>query len=1198
MTAVSRRIIGVADERKASTPAMRRVAQQLDQVRRLARWLLLAQRVGQLVCVLGPVVVLCGLLDYALRLPGWFRLAIGGIVAVTVLAWLGDRGRKILRFRPALSLLAMRAERLYPQLAGVLASGVELAITQLDEAVPEATRALTQVTVTDAQKQVRGLSLRRLIAPGRTVRTWLLAIVVLLGFVGIVAGSPQASLLAARRWLAPLGDATWPRRTHVQSLVTELVWPSDTPLRFRARVNRGYGPGMRTWVAYRLLGDGHSGGVWQHLLMSEQVESSGGANDAVGHPPGSRPGVFERLVDLTQRFGQSVTHEDLPQMAFYFLAGDDRTAVQTLRLVARPSVMSVTAAIEPPTYARGLIRHQTMDLDPRDGQVASVSALLGSTVQLHVAVNKPVAAGPDGWAGIFPGLGGRALALSSHPAQDRSEMDLTTQIRHAFVLDRSLETPIRIMDQHGLGNLSERRYRIVATVDGPPAVSLIQPAVDQAVLPTAMVEVEAVAQDDVGVEKLRLESRIHKRDGDHGEGSEGQLTVLEEVSGRRPRLNARHGFDLRPLDLQPGDELALEAVVQDVFEHDGQRHEPVRAPTRRLRIIDSATLMGQIQTELAGVRQQAIRLLAQQRDVLDQPPDRANPKQRRVTAVLEAQGAQLAALRQRVHRNRLDPNEAGQLQQLLESAGSISQEAESLSRVAGQLLEQAHQRQDQDPTSKLPVRDQQDKVVTSLTQLISLLDQGRDALALQLQLRQLKALQDALAAETRRLMPLTVGWSIDELNKQELRQLQDLADRQQAVTQQMQALVNRMQATSDALLRQGERPGDQATAQVLAEAASIARRQGLVGTLQQAAQKAQQNQLSDAGNDQHRALGLMDQMLAQLAEVEQRRQAILRRRLVQLADAIRQLIKQQEAQLTALGRAVDLAGLEGPLAALRKKTVVVAVLARAAPPSQEAGAILDHAADEQVNALTALRQLQRQPAVGAQRSALAHMQRALDLIEQQRHQSQADQLLRQRLQLQQAYEQLAKTQKQLRDETTQLVGLAALSRIQRAASVQIGHRQADLQIAVRELTAQVEQILVFVYLHRQIDQEASVVVSRMRKVQPDEDVLSKQAAIHSMLRQMAQAIAIEPPDQPFAGRHGGAGGASGGRADSMIPPVAQLKLLRAMQQGLHRSTQEVDQPAGRQRVDPQVLADLSRRQRELAGLSQKLNEMVRQPPSP
>lgn len=1183
---------------------MREVTRQLERVRRVGRLLLFVQRVAQWVSALLVVMLACGVVDYALRLPAWLRLFIGIVIALIALAWLISRLSAVLGFRPELYVVALRAERLYPQLAGVLASGVELAKHPPDSAGSLA-GALARAAVDGAQRRIDGLSLHRLINPRRTLRKLLIAAAVLLAFGGAVSASSDASRIAASRWFVPLGGAQWPRRTQLRSLVRGDAWPAATPLRLRASVEKGYHSGMRTWVVYRLVGLGEEENQWRSLLMSEQAEAQSHADAPIASSQRTdrrgSAGVFERLIDLAEGYSQSPSQQP-PGVEFYFMAGDDRTELQKLRLVTRPSVESVKIGIEPPRYARGLIAVQDIGSDQEQGPAMTAAALVGSTVDFHVTFNKPISVSGDGWDGFLPGLTRYPTATAVFP-EESDPAGGATGVLKTFVLDQAVQTPIHMMDEYGLSNLSERLYRIEAIADGLPAVSMVEPVSDETVLPSAVIELEAVAQDDVGVETLALEGSIIKKAEDREQeevaatGPTAVSTVLAEVSGRRSRLAVRHPYDLRSFGVSPGDEAVLTAVARDVYDLNGSRHEPVRSSPRRLRVIDTAAFVAQIRSELAGVRQRAIRMKDRQQRLLDQPAAGAYPNQQQLGNRLEGQAAHVAALAGRMKRNRLDPDEAGQLYQTVDRARELIEHAGQRSLEALHRLDLAQSRPTDAAGHRSAAREDQRRVGDALDELISLLNQGRDALALRLQLQQLKAIQEALAEETRRFMPVTLGWSVDQLSKPEQQKLKDLADRQAGVSKLSGTLVQQMQTTADVLSRQGESPDDQAAAQVLAEAASIARRQGLTRTLQQAAEKAQQNRLSDAGNDQASALDLMEQMLGELSHAQQRRQAILQRRLIQLAEAIRKLIGQQHAQLDVLEEAIELVGLDAPMTALRRNTIATAERAHSTAQFPEIGDMLDEAARQQSDAVSALRRPQREPAIAAEQQALEHLQRALEAVEQLRRQAQVNETDKQRREFRQAYMELAQQQETLRKETDRASRIEPPSRRRRAALYNLGHRQADLQAAAKQLQSRTGKAMVFTYLHGQIDQAGSEVVARLRKAQADADVLAQQDKIASALLRMADALERDPQEQQFADQPGGSGGGggSGSQAVQLVPPVAELKLLRGMQQQVYRDTRAVDQqppPEETHRRD-QIIRQLSDEQRQLGALGTRLIQQMR-----
>lgn len=1166
---------------------------QLKQIRSVAQWLLLTQHLAQAIAVAVLVCLGGGVLDYALRLPGWLRLGMALLVAVIAGVWVLSGLLSVLRFRPSLSTLALRAERHDPKVSGILASCIELEATLSEQDNQSTTMArLAQLGMTEAKERIAGVSLLSLINLRTTCRAAFATAAIVLAFGVVVWSAPTASRLAAKRWLKPLGSVQWPNRTLVRSLMISRVWPTDKPLRLRARVDRGYYPQMRTWVVHRIRDADGQWSPWQSLLMSEQIQEGEGRGEENGaisssESVGTNHGIFERLIDLTQhdRHGDP---QKLPEVELYFRAGDDHTAPQKMSLVARPSVQTVTATIQPPPYALGLIDPLEKKMEGHSEMVSLIHAVVGSTVDLRITFNKPIQTPEAGWDSVLPGLVGK----DDTEAESNQQSDETMTIQKSFVMDQTVETPIRVVDQYGLNNLSDRQYRFVAVADNPPVVSIIQPAIDNAVLPTAVVETDSIAQDDVGVSQLELMAEVTSDKVDV-ENTEETKLILAQEKGRQHRLSVQHALDLQPLNLKAGDEVLLTAVASDVFESDGRRREPVRSSPRRLQIIDAATLMGQVRTELAAIRQQAIRIEAQQRRLLEDPTDTDSSQQQQLSVFLEAQRAQIAGVKERIQRNGLTNEQAGQLHRLVDRALEISDQSQTASRLAHDQLEQIPIHSDQIQSSRQAARRQQEKVGEFERQLIDLLDQGRDALALHMHLRQLKALQESLEEETRRMMPVTLGWRLDQLSKQEKQKLAQITERQTGLSKLADTLLRRMQATSEALSRQGDRPDDQAAAQVLSEAASIARRQGLVSTLHRAADKTSQNRLSDAGDEQRTALDVVDKMLAQLTHVDERHQAILRRRLVQLAEAIRKLIKRQTAQLDRLDQVDEIVPLAEPQAALRRHTIVIVQRASTTPQTEQAGIHLDDATKEQEKAILAIRQSQLVPAQAGQDGAIQSMKQALESIQQLSRDAEAKRRAEQRQVLQKAYEKLAQQQQELEEETSRLIGEAPLSRRQRNASLNLGHREDDLRIAARQLLEKVQQTLVFNFLHDQIEQDSSIVVKQLRRAQPDQSVLARQKAITLMLRQMAQALAKEKDDQEFASHHGGGqGGGGGSKSGGVVPPLAELKLLRGVQKHVYDRTRQMEDLDDAD--DGQELEQLSGQQRQLAQLGQKLLAKLQQ----
>ena len=120
----------------------------------------------------------------------------------------------------------------------------------------------------------------------------------------------------------------------------------------------------------------------------------------------------------------------------------------------------------------------------------------------------------------------------------------------------------------------------------------------------------------------------------------------------------------------------------------------------------------------------------------------------------------------------------------------------------------------------------------------------------------------------------------------------------------------------------------------------------------------------------------------------------------------------------------------------------------------------------------------------------------------------------------------------------------------------------------------------------------------------DHQVLMDQAAVSRNLRLMAGALEQakkeqSPFDRPNAGQNGNGQGqqAGSGKKPPLVPPIAELKLLRGLQEAVYLETRSVDE--GRQELtDSQrvtVLENLATQQADLNNLGQDLIRKLSNP---
>lgn len=1169
---------------------MNDVREQLERLGRRGRWLLVSQRVLQWTAAVIAAAVVLAVLDYLLRLPGVVRLMLGASAVAVAGVWLFTRVRRAAAFRPAVSELALRIERMYPHLDGLLASAVDLAAAE-----PELSshgRAMADRSVARARDAVSEVELHRLIDPTRTLRRAVVCLIAAGAVAAVVLVAPEASATAASRWVKPFGDTEWPRRVNVELAEAPAVLPIDAAIPVEASVHRGDREGLAVRLDYRFVTPGEKPAAWRNALMSRQGDRRAAEDDALA------PGVYQAVIDPPARLARRLADEELDAatLEYRVTAGDDATETRTLRLAARPAVERVVIDVTPPDYAAGLLEPRTIEIDPAAGSVAAIAARVGSRIDARFAFHKPVA--PDRLDRLGDHLPGLAAAMPGDALDLAFDNDAEPrELRATFTLRGDVSTTLHAVDRHGLALADDRAYRLDATPDAPPSAAITRPRADRSVLPAAVIDLAAVGRDDLGLVSLDLEARLPAPDAESGaEDTDAVETrTLAKQTGRRAELSLNHTLDLATLRLSPGDEVVLTAVARDAFDLDGETHEPAESLPRRLRVIDAAELMSRVRSDLAALRQRAVRMEQDQRRLRQSPVELAGRRQPEITRRAEAGRDTLDDLEARLDQNRMD---APAIRELIDASRGQLQAAADASREAAQGLDRP------DPTDEQvqQARAAQDEARDRLAELIDMLDQGADALSLRLELDRLKALQEAVAQETRRLLPRTVGRDAEDLPEDLKQALENLAQRQADLAEQARQAVRQLQSTASALSRQSESDRDQATAEALAEAAAVAQRQGLDQTMRQARRAVSENRLSSAGGDQDRALDTLEEMLEQVGSQQRRMREMLRRRLTELVERLRRLVERQGAELARLE---GLGGGAEPAVwrprveeqtRIRRATMAVEVDAAKARETQAAAEVIGSAVAAQARAVLALQGGDAAGADKAERQALTDLEEALELIEAARAEQREDQTRQQREKLRKAYTDLADRQDALREAVLPLSQKARLDRRERATLIELGGKQQALQEEAAKLGEQVADTLVFHHMHQRIDRDAARAARLLQRGRAEDETLISQRNAAAVLRQMAAALEQDSPPEDFEGRQSSGGGGGGGQPPPLVPPLAELKLLRSAQAMILSDT-AATQLAQRPAVDEPTrrrLMELSTQQKELADLGERLIQQMQQ----
>lgn len=1168
----------MADSRHDERHAAAGLERMRERLRRVAAGEALAA--GLAYSITGVLGV--GLLDFLLRLPDWFRtgLLAAGLAA---LAW-GVRVRLIpaLRLRPKLSTLALRVERstlgASNGLRGVLASGVALAGVGPSSDEPPAAEALRRQAAEAADERAAGLEPWRLIST-RVLRHHVGSLAVVLLTAAVVAGvSPATAATGLRRVLLPLGGASWPNRFEVADATALEVHAAGSAVPVRALVTRtpralGQTP---VSVVYRIADDaGGSGPFRREPLSPQRLRSS--------LPDGTSGEAYERLLDPGLPGGLA---PEGARLEYYLETPDDRTPLARVLLVNEPRIERVAARVSPPAYAAGLDGAWLSgenDLGDASGDRGLVSPVLeGSAVELEINMNKPAA--------LADATPVRAVE-SGEPADGVASTADGPSLRIAWTAGEPARATLGLVDEHGLVSLEEAVVRIEVIPDAAPAAAVTDPPRDESVLATAVIPLEGEGRDDVGLAGVGLEYTRATVPG----GAERSVGAEPEAEPEPTRLawtetvltreTVRAALDLSPLGLRPGDEVRVVAIARDVYEAGGVGHETVRSEPRRLRIIDQAELVDELLAELAGVRRAAIRLDGQQREIesrlREQPPDADLPReQSSIGESIDLAAETISGVTARADRNGL---EEASLERVLTEAASAAERAATASQ---QTLESLADLTRGEPGAVESSARSAEATRRALGDLARALDRGEDSWAVRRALEGLIAEQEALTEQTADASSRTVGRAAAELTPAEQTVLDEIARRQLDLAERARELLDELDDRAEELAEK-----DRGQSAALRAASRRGREQGVPQQLDAASRAVAQNRGAEAGRSQQQAQEQLREMLRDVEEAERQRDEELRRALLSLVESIEALIRTQESELARLDAGEE--GLDSGMASLHRNTLAALDTARADEATVAVAALLDEAAAAQAEAVTRLRAGLREEARESETRSLDRLRDALAEAETQLEDAERREAERRKRELQAAYRAALEAEVTLRAETG-AIAPDRLTRRERATLRELGARQIAVRDALAALPAEYEELTdagVFRLAHQKLDDGLGEAGEALGAGELPPSVTLRQDSAVRLLQGLIAALDDPESNQEDSFSQGGGGSGQGGQQGqpSLIPPLAELTLLRSIQGDLYDRTRAAEAAGDRGSAGP-----LGDEQRDLAEHAQALLERMAQ----
>lgn len=1185
--------------------------QRVQAVAAKGRRLRLLYAMAAVVATLVGCMVLWGLIDALVHVSeaGVRAIASLAIVLATVLvgwkvAWPAWRHRLH-------SLgVAQRIEQRYPELGDRLSAS--LAFLEQDERdALGGSAALRRAVVADTMSRVEALDFSAAIDARRTYRVAALAMFIMLVAGALAVAFPAAAKLVVQRTLLPWTSATWPRRHQLQvaSAPERLATGSD----FEVTVTDSAGklPDTVTMI-YEFDGDRPEQQRREMKLLDRKM--------------------IHRLEGVTRSFRYRAVGGD-----------DDSMPWQTLEVIEPPQVTALDVRITPPAYTGW----------PTEATSPDFRALEGSRIELTGSVNKPIQA-----AALV--LEGNKDPVTAKMAvkNDGLGFSLPAQASQPWILAAANAYALDLSTVEGFTSNSQR-YDLRVVPDRPPAVTVEQPADNASVTPNAMLPLRVLVKDDLAIARVELKY-LRSDTSDAGEQTielfAGPAAVtpvkfspLKEASPEGESRTVEFVWNLAELkDLAPGVTLTWHIAASDYKPQAGL------SPAQRLTIISQEELedrIAQRQNAILLQLQEALRkeqkarsdvaALTTQLDSVGrlgkQDIDQLQSvelEQRQVKRTLSAESDSVTAavqlLLSELASNQVDSPEvvrrmtglATEIQRLAREPLPAAERSlnASLKLVRDDLDKHGDVTPDAAPATDSAAQTAtaqslasagaaQDETIATLERLLGDLEEWDNYRRFAREVSRLRADQQGLTKETSELQPKTLSKSVRELSPQELAALRRVAQKQTEFARQVDKLVSRM---AEARTKLAE--SQPLAASTLADALEAARRAAISSRMLDTARRIEQNQLGNAGQQQAE----LTESLNELQDIlSSRKEHELGRRIKQLRETAEEL-DNVEKQLKGLkqrtkdaAKVADQPERKRQLERLSKEQKRLAEEAKRLArrlerlQSEKAGAQVGQAGEKAEGAGESSQEGAGEKALEELAAAEKHLEDAKQQLQQDIAQAEQDLFFEQVAKLEQAIQGLVARQQSVIAETVRLEDLKTNQQgewtpSQRTSVRSLTEQERDLVAETTAFAQKLKEAAAFSLALEGAVREMARATTRLDRLQTDADTQAAENVALARLQQLLEALKPEPPMEDM--QPPPPMGNDGGGQQPQMPPgdavhlLAELKLLRLMQQEINRRTTEIEKLHAKATAltadQERELDDLAVEQGKLADLVLTLSEKV------
>jgi hypothetical protein len=754
----------------------------------------LLRGLSSVVLITVGAILFAGLFDFLIPLPGYLRL----ILLLSALALCG---------------LSMWKDLWGPLWRGIseteLGAAADLACPDLDEALA----TLVSVESADASPSEAGSALMRqklwqqtrprlipasrvpLMEPGSTARRCGAAASIMLVTLVPLFAWQSGSLLLLQRFLMPLNNH--PTGT---DLYFAIQAPGDV-------VARGEDVVFQATPLWR-SGAKREPPTEVTLLL----ESDSGHTDSLQMRYDDEGFYAATLRDISSSLRWQIN------------TGRTATEYRMLRVVDRPQLADAVLTVTPPEYT-GLAPQRW------PGITGTIDALHGSELKTTLASRAPIVSAELIW------LDDRAeqFDIEGDAADEPAEsMELAvpfemhadgTSAEMSFVAERGGVFQLRLTDQYGIRNHDEQHRQLRLLTDEPPTLSVRGIRSQETLRPDAIVPINVVARDDIGLTSLELHTQQT--------GLDANIIPAGDFASGSSEFEFEFRANLSELSLTDGDEVQIRVRTTDGCVPDSH---VVWSDTIRIQIDSNAEPVGadamdqstrKLLEQLESVRQELRNETHSVKELKRQAQDSWTESSRANTARLSEQeqqhGRQLEDIARQAGRHPLMASPAADIGELASTlrqnvVGHLNDADTAAATVAAEALERAEE-------SLITARAELDRIMEQIEQAGKLEQDLAELNRLALGAEQLAndAAQhrkqpdpdnEASSAESKRIESERRNLT-DDLTKllaeqSRLREAaqQAVRDRLNKAAEQAASLASRQQQISDGVAQQADERGD------------------------------------------------------------------------------------------------------------------------------------------------------------------------------------------------------------------------------------------------------------------------------------------------------------------------------------------------------------------------------------------------------